>query len=92
MTSLYKLFGLSALFPRSRIFSKYHLGNLDENENHAVDVLAGAYMMIKKEVLQTMGGFDENFFMYGEDVDLSYRIQKAGFKNYYFSGSQHHSF
>ena len=87
MTSLYKLFGLSALFPRSRTFSRYHLGNLDENENHAVDVLAGAYMMIRKGVLKIVGGFDENFFMYGEDVDLSFRIQKAGFKNFYFSES-----
>jgi len=87
MTSLYKLFGLSKLFPRSKTFSKYHLGHLDENENNEVDVLAGAFMMIKKEVLDKVGSFDETFFMYGEDVDLSYRIQKAGFKNYYFAGS-----
>jgi len=86
-TSLYKLFGLSKLFPRSKTFSKYHLGNLDENENHQVDVLAGAFMMVRKEVLDGTGGFDEVFFMYGEDVDLSYRIQKTGYKNYYFSGS-----
>lgn len=86
-TSLYKLFGLSKLFPRSKTFSKYHLGNLDENEDHEVDVLAGAFMMIKKEVIDITGGFDEVFFMYGEDVDLSYRVQKAGYKNYYFSGS-----
>ena len=94
MTSLYKLSGLSKLFPRSKLFSKYHLGYLNENENHEVDVLAGAFMMIKKEVLNTVGSFDETFFMYGEDVDLSYRIQKAAcpatggsFKNYYFAGS-----
>ena len=87
MTSLYKLFGLSRLFPHSRVFSKYHLGNLDENENHEVDVLAGAFMIIKKEVLAKVGGFDEIFFMYGEDVDISYRIQKAGYKNYYFAES-----
>lgn len=86
-TSLYKLFGLARLFPRSRTFSKYHLGNLPEHENHEVDVLAGAFMMIRKEVLDKTGGFDEVFFMYGEDVDLSYRIQKAGYKNFYFSGS-----
>lgn len=87
MTSLYKLFGLSRLFPRSKLFSKYHLGHLNENENHEVDVLAGAFMMIKKEVLEKVGSFDEIFFMYGEDVDLSYRIQKAGYKNYYFAES-----
>ncbi|NOT50396.1 MAG: glycosyltransferase [Chitinophagaceae bacterium] len=86
-TSLYKLFGLSKLFPRSKTFAKYHLGHLNEKEDHEVDVLAGAFMMIKKEVLDKTGGFDEVFFMYGEDIDLSYRIQKAGYKNYYFSGS-----
>jgi O-antigen biosynthesis protein len=87
MTSMFKLFGLSRLFPRSSIFSRYHLGHLNENENHEVDVLAGAFMMIKKEVLEKTGGFDEIFFMYGEDVDLSYRIQKAGYTNYYFAGT-----
>jgi O-antigen biosynthesis protein len=87
LTSLYKLFGLSKLFPRSAHFSRYHLGHLDENKNNEVDVLAGAYMMIKKEVLDQVGGFDERFFMYGEDVDLSYRIQKSGQKNFYFAGS-----
>ena len=87
LTSLYKLFGLSKLFPRSAHFSRYHLGHLDENKNNEVDVLAGAYMMIRKNVLDEVGGFDERFFMYGEDVDLSYRIQKSGRKNYYFAGS-----
>ncbi len=86
-TSLFKLFGLSRLFPHSATFSKYHLGHLDENENNEADVLAGAFMMIKKEVLDKIGCFDEDFFMYGEDVDLSYRIQKAGYKNYYFAGT-----
>ncbi|MEO5945930.1 MAG: glycosyltransferase [Chitinophagaceae bacterium] len=86
-TSLYKLFGLAKMFPHSKVFSRYHLGHLNENENNEVDVLAGAFMMIKKEVLDKTGGFDETFFMYGEDVDLSYRIQKAGYKNYYFADS-----
>lgn len=87
LTSLYKLFGLSRIFPHSKIFSKYHLGHLDENKNNEVDVLAGAFMMVKKQVLEKVGSFDEIFFMYGEDVDLSYRIQKAGYKNYYFAES-----
>ena len=94
MTSLYKLLGLSNLFPRSRIFSRYHLGHLSENETHEVDVLAGAFMMVRKQVLDKVGGFDESFFMYGEDVDLSYRIQKATcpdnshpYKNYFFAGT-----
>ncbi|MEQ1798160.1 MAG: glycosyltransferase [Lacibacter sp.] len=92
LTSFYKLSGLSALFPKSKTFSRYHLSYLDEYKNHEVDVLAGAFMMIKKEVLEKTGGFDEAFFMYGEDVDLSYRIQQAAcaptggtYKNYYFS-------
>ena len=87
-TSLYKLSGLSKLFPKSRTFSNYHLGHLDENKEHEVDVLAGAFMMVRKDVLDKTGGFDEVFFMYGEDVDLSYRIQKAGYKNYYFPGTE----
>ena len=85
LTSLYKLSGLTKLFPHSKIFARYHLGHLPENENHEVDVLAGAYMMIPKKVLDITGSFDETFFMYGEDVDLSYRIQKAGYKNYYYA-------
>ena len=94
MTSLFKLSGLSILFPHSRIFSNYHLGHLDQNKDHEIDVLAGAFMLVKKEVLDKTGGFDEVFFMYGEDVDLSYRIQKTycpetngNYKNYYYSGS-----
>ena len=87
LTSLYKLSGLSRLFPASKTFSRYHLGHLDKNNDHEVDVLAGAFMMVRKKVLDDVGSFDETFFMYGEDVDLSYRIQKAGYKNYYFSGT-----
>ena len=87
LTSLYKLAGLTMLFPRSKRFAKYHLGHLSENDNHEVDVLAGAFMMIPKKVLDEIGNFDEMFFMYGEDVDLSFRIQKAGYSNYYFSES-----
>ncbi|RXK60543.1 glycosyltransferase [Lacibacter luteus] len=85
LTSFYKLSGLAALFPKSKTFGRYHLGYLDEHKNHAVDVLAGAFMFIPKAVLEKTGGFDESFFMYGEDVDLSYRIQEAGYKNYYYS-------
>ncbi len=87
LTSFYKLAGLSKLFPHSKTFARYHLGNLNNNQNHKVDVLAGAFMMIPKKILEKTGGFDEQFFMYGEDIDLSYRIQKAGFTNYYFAES-----
>jgi GT2 family glycosyltransferase len=87
LTALYKLSGLSALFPQSRTFGQYHLEYLPEYENHEVDVLAGAFMMIKREVLEKTGSFDETFFMYAEDIDLSYRIQKSGYKDFYFAES-----
>jgi GT2 family glycosyltransferase len=83
MVSFYKLTGLSAIFPTSGVFNKYALGFLSEKEVHEVDVLSGAFMMVRKNILDTIGAFDEQFFMYAEDIDLSYRIQKEGFKNYY---------
>jgi len=79
-----KTFGLSTLFPRSPIFNRYHLGHLPENETNEVDVLAGCFMFLRRTALDKCGLLDEAFFMYGEDIDLSYRIQQAGFKNYYF--------
>ncbi len=82
--SFYKMFGLSAIFPRSRRFGKYHLSYLDKHKIHQVDVLSGAFMFLRREVLDKTGLLDETFFMYGEDIDLSYRILKAGYKNYYF--------
>lgn len=79
-----KVFGLSFLFRKSKTFGKYHLGYLDKNKIHEVDVLAGAFMLIRKSVLDKIGLLDERFFMYGEDIDLSYRVTLAGYKNYYF--------
>lgn len=83
-TAFYKIFGLSKLFPHSRRFSKYHLGYLDENEIHEVDVLSGAFMLLRRKALDDIGLLDETFFMYGEDIDLSYRITQAGYRNFYF--------
>ncbi len=82
--AFYKAFGLSALFPKSKTFNHYHLGYLDDNETHEIEVLAGAFMLLRKTVLDKIGWLDEAFFMYGEDIDLSYRIVKGGYKNYYF--------
>ena len=82
--AFYKIFGLSRLFPKSRRFGKYHLGYLDENKTHEIEVLSGAFMLLRKSTLEKTGLLDETFFMYGEDIDLSYRIIKAGYKNYYF--------
>lgn len=87
LTSFFKLSGLAALFPRSSKFARYYAGHLPEDQNNVVDILAGAFMMVEKKVLDKTGVFDEEFFMYGEDIDLSYRIQNAGYKNYYFSES-----
>jgi GT2 family glycosyltransferase len=81
--SFYKIFGLAALFPRSRRFGQYHLSFLDRDENHAVEILSGAFMWMRKDLLDHIGGLDETFFMYGEDIDLSYRILQAGYRNYY---------
>lgn len=79
-----KTFGLSKIFPKSKLFNSYHLGYLDKNETHKIDVLSGAFMMLRKSVLDEVGLLDETFFMYGEDIDLSFRIKKAGYENYYF--------
>lgn len=83
--AFYKLFGFSKLFPKSKVFGKYHLTYLDKDKTHEVEVLSGAYMFIRREALDKTGFLDETFFMYGEDVDLSYRITQAGYKNYYFA-------
>ncbi len=82
--AFYKIIGLSKLFPKSKKFGNYHLGYLDENKAHSVDVLSGAFMLLRKSVLDKVGLLDETFFMYGEDIDLSYRVTQAGYKNYYF--------
>ncbi|NOY37195.1 MAG: glycosyltransferase [Chlorobi bacterium] len=85
--AFFKVFGLSRLFPKSRRFNRYALGHLDPDRTHIVEVLSGAFMLIRKEALEKTGGLDEDFFMYGEDIDLSYRILKAGYRNYYFAGT-----
>lgn len=84
LVAFYKIFGLSRIFPKSKRFSQYHLGHLSEFETNKIDVLSGAFMLMRKEALNKVGNLDEHFFMYGEDIDLSYRIQKGGFDNYYF--------
>ncbi|SFD01821.1 Glycosyltransferase, GT2 family [Flexibacter flexilis DSM 6793] len=86
--SFYKIFGLAALFPRSKRFGKYHLTYLDKDQTHEVEVLSGAFMLMRKETLDKVGLLDEDYFMYGEDIDLSYRILLGGYKNYYFAGTR----
>lgn len=82
--SLCKLSGITKLFPGSRWLAKYYLGHLPDSETNKVDVLSGAFMAMPRTVAAATGGFDETFFMYGEDIDLSYRITKLGYFNYYF--------
>ncbi|PKR80386.1 glycosyl transferase family 2 [Brumimicrobium salinarum] len=86
--AFYKIFGFSRLFPKNKTFGKYHLGFLDEFETNEVEILSGAFMFMRKEALDKVGLLDEAFFMYGEDIDLSYRIIKGGYKNYYFPKTQ----
>lgn len=82
--AFYKIFGLSRLFPKSRRFGRYHLGFLDRNATHEVEILSGAFMLMRKSALDKVGLLDEDYFMYGEDIDLSYRLILGGYKNYYF--------
>lgn len=83
-TSFCKMSGLTSLFPHSKKYANYYMGHLSEDEVNEVDILAGAYMIMRKECLDKVGLLDEDYFMYGEDIDLSYRITKGGYKNYYF--------
>jgi GT2 family glycosyltransferase len=87
-TSFCKVIGLSNLFPKSKFFARYNLTYLDEDKTYEVDAISGSFMMIKKETLEKVGNFDEQFFMYGEDLDWCYRIQKAGYKVYYVHNTQ----
>jgi O-antigen biosynthesis protein len=83
LVSFFKVFGLSSVFPQSTVFAKYHLGYLDKDCIHKVEVLSGAFMFMPTSLLKKIGMFDEAFFMYGEDIDLSYRVLLAGYQNYY---------
>ncbi len=87
-TSFTKVTGLSNLFPKSKLFARYNLTYLDENQTYEVDAISGSFMMMRSEVYKNVGGFDEQFFMYGEDLDLCYRIQQAGHKVYYVHSTQ----
>ena len=78
-----KMTGLGKLFPKSRLFGRYYMGYLDVNEVNEIEVMSGAYTMLRREALDKVGLLDEDFFMYGEDIDLSYRVLKGGYKNYF---------
>ena len=80
-----KLSGLTALFPKSRRLAGYYLGHLPERKSHPAPILSGACTWVDRAALDKAGPFDEQFFMYAEDIDLSHRIEKAGFTNYYIA-------
>ena len=82
-TSFCKMTGLSALFPKSRTFGKYYMKYLDADEANPIDVISGAFNMLRRKALDEVGLLDEKFFMYGEDIDLSYRMLLGGWQNYY---------
>ncbi|MEZ4755754.1 MAG: glycosyltransferase family 2 protein [Flavobacteriales bacterium] len=82
--AFFKIIGLTRLFPKSRLFGRYHLGHLPENEAAPIEILSGACMFLRKRTLDEVGLLDESFFMYGEDIDLSYRITLGGYENWYY--------
>ncbi|MBR6843815.1 MAG: glycosyltransferase [Bacteroidales bacterium] len=81
--SFYKISGLIRLFPRNKRIAAYYMGHLDEDEVNEIEIMPGAFLMFRREVYDKIGGLDESYFMYGEDIDFSWRIHLAGWKNYY---------
>lgn len=82
--SLYYILKLHKFFPKVKKFNGYNLGYLDENKIHEVDSITGAFMMVRRKVIKNVLFLDERFFMYGDDIDLCYRIKEAGFKIVYY--------
>jgi O-antigen biosynthesis protein len=83
-----KIFGLSCLFPGSRLFNRYYLPHIKNNETSLTEVVAGAFMVLRKEALQKTGLLDEDYFMYGEDIDISFRLSRTGYNNYYLADTE----
>lgn len=90
--SFFKIFGLAKLFPKSRFFAGYNLTYLDENQSYEVDSVVGAFMLIRREVIDKIGLLDEDYFMFGEDIDFCFRAKQNGFKVYYYADAKiiHH--
>lgn len=82
-TSFCKMSGLCRLFPRSKVFGRYYMRYLDVEQPNEIDIISGAFIMIRRQALDEIGLLDERFFMYGEDVDLSYRLLQGGWQNWY---------
>ncbi len=88
LTAFWKVVGLSRLFPKSKIFGRYNLTYLNENDTYQVEAISGSFMMMRREIVKKVGKLDEDFFMYCEDIDYCHRINKAGGKIYYVPDSQ----
>lgn len=83
MTSFYKMSGLCAKFPTHKRFGKYYMCGMSWNTPGKIEIISGAFMMMRKTALDKVGLLDEDFFMYGEDIDLSYRLMTEGYDNWY---------
>ena len=81
--SMFKMTGIYKLFPKSRFFNAYYAGDIDENQEADIEVMTGAFMFLRKSAVEKVGLLDDAFFMYGEDIDYSYRILEAGYINHY---------
>lgn len=87
--SVCKMLGLHKVFPKSALFNGYYLGHLNYETDHPeIEVLTGAFLFTRKNILDRIGGFDEAYFMYGEDIDLSTRIRRAGYKIAYLANTR----
>ena len=82
-TSFYKMTGLCACYPQSQRFAHYYMGHLPWDKSAQIEIISGAFCMLRHSALDKIGLLDEDFFMYGEDVDLSYRLLKGGYENWY---------
>ncbi|HUN15526.1 MAG TPA: glycosyltransferase family 2 protein [Saprospiraceae bacterium] len=78
-----KFSGLYKIFPKSKFFNQYYLGHLSYDEIQKIDVMPGAFILVRKNIVDQIGGLDESYFMYGEDIDFSYQVKKHGYENYY---------
>lgn len=87
-TAFFKTFGFSFLFPGSKIFNRYYLSDIDSFETSLTEVISGAFMFLRREALDKTGLLDEDYFMYGEDIDLSYRLLHSGYINFYYPDVQ----
>lgn len=83
ITAFWKMTGMTRLFPTSKRFARYYMGYLPWDKASEIDVVSGAYCMVRKAVVDEVGLLDEDYFMYGEDIDFSYRIKQHGYKNWY---------